>query len=93
MKFENSSVIELRYITVKCYKHSMQRHPKTLSCSSIVFVFLNYHFFSCSGIEIATAFATSLPSSSATYFIMNSIDLTNQLSALDKKVFITNSNI
>ncbi|CAG9533387.1 unnamed protein product [Cercopithifilaria johnstoni] len=41
--------------------------------------------FDCSGIEIATAIATSLPSSSATYFIINSTDLANKLSVLDRK--------
>uniref|UniRef100_A0A158Q7G4 E3 ubiquitin-protein ligase listerin n=1 Tax=Elaeophora elaphi TaxID=1147741 RepID=A0A158Q7G4_9BILA len=39
----------------------------------------------CSGIEVATVIATSLPSSFAAYFIINSTDLANKFSALDKK--------
>ncbi|EJW83462.1 hypothetical protein WUBG_05626 [Wuchereria bancrofti] len=40
--------------------------------------------FDCSDIEIATTIATSLPSSSATYFIISTADLVDKLSVLDK---------
>lgn len=69
----------------------IQQHLKTLSYSSTIFAFLNHSFFSCSGIEIATSIATSLPSSSVVYFIINSTDLADNLSALDKMVFIINN--